>query len=122
MVSIESGMRVRTRTALGTTRGLAVAMRYLDARRPGAEGMVQNCVPGHGGDVYWVEHGPGDVGAYSVEELEVPTEDVTSTLEAENARLRAVNAELLEACREALKCADTVRDKLRAAIARAEKG
>ena len=53
------------------TGGYMIAQRHLDCRRLGAVGEVTGWVPGHGGDVVWVQHPDETVGAYChVTELE----------------------------------------------------
>jgi hypothetical protein len=55
----------------GATRGFLVAERHLRARRTNAVGVVMGYVPGHGGDVWWVQHhDDGTVGAYLDSEFE----------------------------------------------------
>ncbi len=61
---VESGLKIRTAAVLGGTDGMLVKPRYLTARKPGAEGEVHSFVPGHGGDVWFVDHGQGSVAAY----------------------------------------------------------
>lgn len=63
-------MRVRTNPKLFSTAGFIVAQRCLDARRANAEGTIGGYVPGHGGDVWFVAHDDGSVGAYSTDEFE----------------------------------------------------
>lgn len=63
------GAKVRTKPQLGNTLGMMINPRHLQARRPNAEGTYIGFVPGHGGDVWWVEHGPEDVAAYCFNEL-----------------------------------------------------
>ena len=62
--------RVRV-TAINTT-GLWVTERHLNAMKL-AEGTVIGWVPGHGGDVWWVQHDDGSVGAYYYTDLEYVT-------------------------------------------------
>ena len=65
---VKTGLKIRT-TKLGTTKGMLIQESYLDARRPGADGAVLGYVPGHGGDVWWVEHEDGTVAAYTFYEF-----------------------------------------------------
>ena len=68
--SIKQGLRVRT-TALESTEGMMIAPIHLSCRADGITGTVRTYVPGHGGDVWFVAHdGSGEVGAYSLTELE----------------------------------------------------
>lgn len=60
---IQTGDRVRV-VKLDSTTGMLIADRHLQARRVGATGIVRNYVPGHGGDVWFVEHDDGSIGAY----------------------------------------------------------
>lgn len=48
---------------------------HLECRRPSAKGTIRGWVPGHGGDVWWVEHEDGTVGAYCFDELEFTPEE-----------------------------------------------
>jgi hypothetical protein len=66
---VKQGMQVVTAHELGDTRSMLIAERYLKARRPDANGMIQGFVPGHGGDVWWVRHDDGEVAAYSYTEF-----------------------------------------------------
>ena len=65
---IKVGMKVRT-TTTGGTRGIIVPQKNLKSRVNGV-GFVRGPVPGHGGDVLWVEDiETGEVGAYMFDEL-----------------------------------------------------
>ena len=69
----KNGMRVQV-ACLESALGMFVAWRHLSVRRVGVTGTITGCVPGHGGDVWWVQHdGSNDenpqVGAYCVDEL-----------------------------------------------------
>jgi hypothetical protein len=46
-----------------------VQQRYLDARRPNEVGGYSGYVPGAGGDVWWIEHKDGTIGAYMYNEI-----------------------------------------------------
>lgn len=63
------GARVKTKEKLGATKGMLVSPRHILSRKTGAAGNYVGFVPGHGGDVWWVDHGGGDVAAYSYDEL-----------------------------------------------------
>jgi hypothetical protein len=63
------GMRVKV-TQLNTTDGLCVADKHISVRRIGVTGIVRGHVPGHGGDVWWITHDDGQIGAYSLTEFE----------------------------------------------------
>lgn len=68
---LESGTRVVTNRQLGPVAGFRVGERHLRARRPNAPGTVKGHVPGHGGDVYWVQHdGEAVAAAYCWDEFE----------------------------------------------------
>lgn len=54
---LSGGLRVRTNATLEPTTGMMVGLENLRQRRPDAEGEIRGPVPGHGGDVYWVQHG-----------------------------------------------------------------
>lgn len=58
---------------LETTEGMSIAQEILKMRTLTAQGIVKGHVPGHGGDVWFVEHGPGCVAAYCFTEIEPVT-------------------------------------------------
>ena len=66
---VEPGLRVKTVFELESTRGMLIKQVHLDNRVPNAEGTVLGYVPGHGGDVWWVEHADKKVAAYSFAEF-----------------------------------------------------
>lgn len=68
--NIKNGISVRTSSTLGDTRGMMVNPSHLNRRRPDTTGIIAGYVPGHGGDVWWVEHGPNDVAPYVFNEFE----------------------------------------------------
>jgi hypothetical protein len=69
---LEDGICVRTHAVLGATKGMIIAARHLEARRPNTVGVIAGYVAGHGGDVYWVRHSEGDVvAAYGFMEFEL---------------------------------------------------
>lgn len=49
--------------------GFLVKPEYIDSRRPNENGEYLGYVPGAGGDVWWIKHEDGTVGAYTYEEL-----------------------------------------------------
>lgn len=49
--------------------GFLVQQKYIDARRPSEIATYTGWVPGCGGDVWWVTHDDGTVGAYLFNEL-----------------------------------------------------
>ena len=67
---IPTGTKVITNYELDTTDGFMVVQRHIAARIPNARGVVAYPVPGHGGDVYFVDHSDGSTGAYSWSEFE----------------------------------------------------
>jgi hypothetical protein len=73
---VKDGLRVKI-TKLGETRGMLINPRHLDVRAEGKKGVVSGYVAGHGGDVWWVRHDSGSVGAYMFTEFE-PEEDVAT--------------------------------------------
>lgn len=65
----EIGSLVRTEVDPNETgRGFLVKSEYRYARK-NAEGTYKGYVPGCGGDVWWVEHEDGSVGAYLTNEV-----------------------------------------------------
>ena len=66
---VKVGLKVKTNKRLGKTTGMFIAQKHLNARRPNKEGKVSGYVPGHGGDVWWVTHKDGTVGAYMFDEF-----------------------------------------------------
>ena len=54
---------------LGSTDGFLIHANNMANRKVGAVGTVTSYVPGHGGDVWFVEHDGGLVGAYCYDEL-----------------------------------------------------
>jgi len=74
--AVRTGLRIRV-TSLGPTTGMLITAKYLEARQEGVTGIVGTYVAGHGGDVWWVQHDGGVIGAYSFSEME-PLEDQTA--------------------------------------------
>lgn len=66
---VKPGIRIRTSERLRGTEGMMIRRKYLQARRPGTIGTVKGWVPGHGGDVWWIEHEDGAVAAYCYDEF-----------------------------------------------------
>ncbi len=84
------GTKIITSIALHPTTGLMVKPKYLEARRPSTAGIIQGFVPGHGGDIYWVEHEDESIAVYGWMEFElVDDEDVE---EYKSSRTRAIEA------------------------------
>ena len=67
---VKIGMKVRI-SKLGETTGMLIKPRHLECRKLEVTGTVKGYVPGHGGDVWWVQHDNSeDVGAYCFDEME----------------------------------------------------
>jgi len=68
---IKPGIWVKVHT-LGSTRGFLINPKNLGYRREGAVGQVMTWVPGHGGDVWWVQHhdNPDEIAPYGFPEIE----------------------------------------------------
>ena len=71
---VQVGLRIKTNAVLGKTTGMIVAARHLRARRPSTEGVIDDFVPGHGGDVWFIRHG-SEFGAYCYNEFELVREE-----------------------------------------------
>lgn len=63
------GLRVGVKK-LGDTKGMMVNKKHLDVRKVCVKGEIVGYVPGHGGDVWWVRHDDGQIGAYVFDEFE----------------------------------------------------
>lgn len=50
-------------------RGFCVAQKHIDARKARSTGVYAGHVPGCGGDVWWVHHEDGTMGAYLFDEI-----------------------------------------------------
>jgi len=70
---LKNGTRVRTNERLDSAAGLIIPSNCHAQRRESAFGTVRGVVPGHGGDVYYVEHELHDLcyAAYCFTEFEV---------------------------------------------------
>lgn len=66
---IKIGLRVKV-TKLEDTKGMMIKWEHLRVREVGVKGTVIGYVPGHGGDVWWVKHDDGQIGAYVFDEFE----------------------------------------------------
>jgi hypothetical protein len=51
--------------------GFLVKGHHLECRKSSISGIIWGYVPGHGGDVYWVKHEDGTIGAYCFTEFEL---------------------------------------------------
>jgi hypothetical protein len=68
----KEGMKVRIKEKIEVNencRGFLVLPKHLDVRRPNEVGEYIGYVPGAGGDLWWIKHKDGTVGAYSTDEL-----------------------------------------------------
>lgn len=65
------GTAVVTHSELDDAPGLLVGPAYVLRRAGNERGVVKGVVGGHGGDVYWVEHGDGAVACYGWWEFEL---------------------------------------------------
>ncbi len=69
VAEIYTGLRVKV-VRLRKTTGMLIASKHLNVRAAGKTGTVRGWVPGHGGDVWFVQHDNSDeIGAYSFTEL-----------------------------------------------------
>jgi hypothetical protein len=95
---VKPGIFIRTNSKVdepGSTEGFLIKQHHLLTRKSGELGQVQQYVPGHGGDVWFVMHTDGTVAAYGFPEMDHVDVDraiklignVTAPNEAEN-RLR----------------------------------
>lgn len=66
---LENGKKVKTSYMLGSTTGFLIHPKHLSARRSNTEGILHSYVPGHGGDVWFIQHDDDSVGAYSITEF-----------------------------------------------------
>lgn len=66
---IKVGLKVLVAKDNGT-RGMIINKTHLSIREIGKEGTILNWVPGHGGDVWFVQQDDG-IAAYSYTELEL---------------------------------------------------
>lgn len=80
---LKNGTRIRTSDPLDSTAGFMITEKHLEARKPGAVGVITGVVGGHGGDVYWVAHvGDNVTAAYGWMEFELePAKDPCPTCE-----------------------------------------
>ena len=67
--NVKVGLEVRI-TKLGDTRGMNINTEYLETRTINATGIIVGYVSGHGGDVWWIDHGNKVIGAYAYDEFE----------------------------------------------------
>ncbi len=67
---VTRGLLVRTKGVDKSTGGMLVPLKHLEARAEGVVGTVMNYVPGHGGDVWFVQHDTGEIAVYTFNEFE----------------------------------------------------
>jgi hypothetical protein len=68
--SPKEDLRIKTANVLESTQGMIVPVTNLNNRKPGMLGRITGYVPGHGGDVWWVEHDEDHlIAPYSVMEM-----------------------------------------------------
>jgi len=68
----ENGTKVRIADKIDPPEecgGFLVHQRHLLARKPGAVGEYVGWVPGAGGDLWWIKHEDGSIGAYMFTEV-----------------------------------------------------
>ena len=63
--------RIVVHEHLESTKGMLVAQRFIKARRALAHGSIVHPVGGHGGDVYLVRIGNGELAVYCYTEFEL---------------------------------------------------
>lgn len=66
---LPTGTRVRTHATLGSAAGMLAS--GIEARQPNVAGTIAGVVPGHGGDVYWIEYRHGGCAPYCFDEFEL---------------------------------------------------
>lgn len=64
---------VVTSYKLGNTEGMLINPKHLNNRKPNTKGIIHAYVPGHGGDVWFIEHSDNDIAAYSITEFAILT-------------------------------------------------
>ena len=69
--NVKVGLRVEVKSLHSDTKGMFIGQLHLDVRAVGIKGTIVDYVSGHGGDVWWVKHDDGNVGAYVFDELEM---------------------------------------------------
>lgn len=65
------GTTVITHYELEDTKGFLIVPKNIAARKANVKGVIAYPVPGHGGDVYFVDHADGSCGAYCWSEFEL---------------------------------------------------
>ena len=65
------GTPVVTNPSISDCGGFLVKQKYIDARKA-APGIYRGWVAGAGGDLWWIEHEDGSVGAYMFTEVSDP--------------------------------------------------
>lgn len=69
--SLSKNTNVITSYELGTTDGMLISPNNLNNRKRNCKGKLLSYVPGHGGDVWFIEHSPNDIAAYAINEFVV---------------------------------------------------
>lgn len=69
------GTKIITSIALHPTTGIMVKPKYFETRRPSTVGTIQGFVPGHGGDIYWVQHEDESIAVYGWQEFELADDE-----------------------------------------------
>jgi len=68
-VDVEIGMEVRI-VDIKPAFGYTVSAKHLKARRMGNTGIVREMIPGHGGEVFAVQHNDRSIAVYRHDEFE----------------------------------------------------
>ena len=68
---LKPGTTIVTNYELESTKGFLIAEKHINARRINTNGVIAFPVPGHGGDVYFVDHADGSTGVYCWSEFEL---------------------------------------------------
>jgi hypothetical protein len=56
-------------TPMNECGGFLVKGNHILCRRPNEQGEYNGWVPGAGGDIWWIKHSDGTIGAYTFDEL-----------------------------------------------------
>ncbi len=68
---VKPGLQIRTAFQLESTAGIHASERTLSLRKPDTDGVVQQFLPGHGGDIWLIAHEGDDYcAAYGFTEFE----------------------------------------------------
>ena len=66
---IRTGIRIKTTKKLNSADGWCVHLNNISTRKNNTEGAILYCVPGHGGDVWFIKHDDNTVAAYDTFEF-----------------------------------------------------